>query len=76
MQTHISAAAGPIHTNSNLIEASPWGGVHCHIYSSIGQVMGCPWAVLGAPRAGVLSVLPVTSVGDHASLMPCQYLAT
>ena len=35
----ISATAALIYTNSDLLEASPCLGVHCHIYFSIGQVM-------------------------------------
>ncbi len=41
---------------------------------SVGQVIGCLWADLEAPWAEVLSVLAVTWVGNHASLMACLFM--
>ena len=54
---YISVTTGPIDTNS----------IFC--FSSVGQVIGCPWATLGAHWAKVLSVLAVAQMRDHASLL-------
>ncbi len=74
-RTPISATTGPIYSNSSLIEASPCVHMHYVIFFSVGEMMGSPWAALGALWEEVLSVFAVTMVEDHASLVcsPCDY---
>ncbi len=46
-----------------LIEASPSVGVHCHIYPSVGQVIGFPWAAKWAAHLWMLTLF----CGSHIS---------